>query len=85
MRLMAFHPPWTIAREPCSPFRAKKLWAGCRSRRSSFVVRARRPVRPSWIKGDKPMRVMVLVKATKDSEAGIMPSTELLEAMGKFN
>jgi hypothetical protein len=28
---------------------------------------------------------MVLVKATKDSEAGIMPSTELLEAMGKFN
>lgn len=28
---------------------------------------------------------MVLVKATKDSEAGIMPSTELLEAMGKYN
>lgn len=31
------------------------------------------------------MRVMVLVKATKDSEAGIMPSSELLEAMGKYN
>ena len=31
------------------------------------------------------MRVMVLVKATKDSEAGIMPSTELIEAMGRFN
>ncbi len=31
------------------------------------------------------MRVMILVKATKDSEAGMMPSTELLEAMGKFN
>jgi hypothetical protein len=31
------------------------------------------------------MRVMVLVKATKDSEAGIMPTTELLEAMGKYN
>ena len=31
------------------------------------------------------MRVMVLVKATTDSEAGTMPSTELLEAMGKFN
>jgi hypothetical protein len=28
---------------------------------------------------------MVLVKSTKDSEAGIMPSTELLEAMGKYN
>jgi hypothetical protein len=31
------------------------------------------------------MRVMVLVKATNDSEAGVMPSTELLEAMGKYN
>lgn len=31
------------------------------------------------------MRVMVLVKATSDSETGMMPSTELLEAMGKFN
>jgi hypothetical protein len=31
------------------------------------------------------MRVMVLVKATKDSEVGAMPSTELLAAMGKFN
>jgi len=31
------------------------------------------------------MRVMVIVKATKDSEAGLMPSTELLEAMGKYN
>jgi hypothetical protein len=31
------------------------------------------------------MRVMVMVKATKDSEAGTMPSTELLEAMGKYN
>ena len=31
------------------------------------------------------MKVMVMVKATADSEAGVMPSTELLEAMGKFN
>ena len=31
------------------------------------------------------MRVMVLVKATGDSEAGAMPSTEVLEAMGKYN
>src|SRR5687768_152116 len=36
-------------------------------------------------RGDRTMRVMVLVKATNDSEAGIMPSTELLEAMGKYN
>ncbi|SRR5579871_842191 len=31
------------------------------------------------------MKVMVLVKATKDSEAGVMPSAELLTAMGHFN
>jgi hypothetical protein len=31
------------------------------------------------------MRVMIFVKATDASEAGIMPSTELIEAMGKFN
>ena len=31
------------------------------------------------------MRVMVLVKATVDSEAGAMPSAELLEAMGAYN
>jgi hypothetical protein len=31
------------------------------------------------------MRVMVMVKATKESEAGEMPGTELLAAMGSFN
>lgn len=31
------------------------------------------------------MRFMVLVPADKNSEAGVMPSTELFEAMGKFN
>lgn len=31
------------------------------------------------------MRVMVLVKATEQSEAGQMPSTGLLEAMGRYN
>ena len=31
------------------------------------------------------MRVMVIVKANKDSEAGILPSRELLGEMGKFN
>lgn len=31
------------------------------------------------------MRVMVLVKASKDSEAGKMPGPELLTEMGKFN
>ena len=31
------------------------------------------------------MRFMVIVKASKDSEAGVMPGMELLTAMGKFN
>jgi hypothetical protein len=31
------------------------------------------------------MRFMVIVKATKDSEAGVMPSKELLRDMGNFN
>ena len=31
------------------------------------------------------MRVMVIIKANADSEAGIMPSEQLLNAMGKFN
>ncbi|MEQ8296783.1 MAG: YciI family protein [Nitratireductor sp.] len=31
------------------------------------------------------MRVMVLVKASAESEAGVMPDTELLNEMGRFN
>ena len=31
------------------------------------------------------MRCMVMVKASQDSEAGILPKKELFEAMGKFN
>ena len=31
------------------------------------------------------MRVMVLVKATEDSEQGMLPTTEMFEAMGRFN
>ena len=31
------------------------------------------------------MRVMMIVKASKESEAGVMPSEELLAAMGKYN
>jgi len=31
------------------------------------------------------MRFMVIVKATKDSEAGILPTEELFTAMGKYN
>jgi hypothetical protein len=31
------------------------------------------------------MRIMVIVKATKNSETGVLPSAEMLNAMGKFN
>ncbi len=31
------------------------------------------------------MRVIVFVKANKDSEAGVLPDTNLFEAMGKYN
>jgi hypothetical protein len=31
------------------------------------------------------MRVIVFVKATSESEAGVMPSSEMLEAMGRYN
>src|SRR5690348_11634340 len=37
------------------------------------------------MQGDKKMRFMVMVKASKDSEAGVMPSEKLLTEMGKFN
>jgi len=41
-------------------------------------------MRPSSNK-EKTMRVMVVVKATKNSEAGVMPSEKLLTEMGKYN
>ena len=31
------------------------------------------------------MRVMVLVKATEDSEKGVFPTTEMFETMGRYN
>jgi hypothetical protein len=36
-------------------------------------------------KGDTTMRVIVIIKADKDSEAGVMPSEQLLTEMGNFN
>src|ERR1700751_1223067 len=47
--------------------------------RSEAWLRTRRP------RGDKSMRFMMIVKATKESEAGAMPSEKLLAAMGKYN
>src|SRR5512143_2880149 len=62
----------------------EKSGAGCRFRARSFDV----PLKPAtcrrWTRRSM-MRVMVMVKATADSEAGVMPSKELLAAMGAFN
>jgi hypothetical protein len=35
--------------------------------------------------GEQKMRFIVMVKATKNSEAGVLPTPELLAAMGKYN
>jgi hypothetical protein len=46
----------------------------------------RSPARlPTLLEGDTKMRFMVMVKASRDSEAGVMPSETLLAEMGKFN
>jgi hypothetical protein len=36
-------------------------------------------------KGEITMRFMILVKANKDSEAGVLPDKKILTEMGKFN
>jgi hypothetical protein len=53
---------------------------------ATLVRRLNRPylIDPHAIE-DRTMKFMVIVKANADSEAGNLPSTELLEAMGKYN
>jgi hypothetical protein len=46
---------------------------------------ARRSTTPWRNERRQPMRVMVFVKASKESEAGQMPSQKILAEMGKFN
>src|SRR2546426_6712358 len=41
--------------------------------------------RENYSESEKAMRFIVLVKASKDSEAGVLPSQEMLVEMGKFN
>jgi hypothetical protein len=43
-----------------------------------------KPMRPAQARRQA-MRVMVLVKATDDSEKGFLPTPEAMEAMGRFN
>jgi hypothetical protein len=69
---------------PCRGGR-KKISRACRSRASSFVMKGMGPDRPAIQPEENDMKVMVIVKATAESEAGILPSTELMEAMGRYN
>src|SRR5690606_34362372 len=71
---------------------ARSIWAHVvrpvNDHESSASVEARDSSRlpfPALFFGDIPVKVMVLVKATADSEAGIMPSEQLLREMGEFN
>src|SRR6266702_7323416 len=82
---------------PSSKFRAspKFNFPACRFRSLPFVIqvesRIGRPGTPGSRHqqtnplGDRTMRFMMIVKANKDSEAGKMPSEELLAAMAEYN
>ena len=65
--------------------------SGCASRRSGPPPACRSARRPFVAVGRTPttreatMRFMVIVKANEDSEAGVMPSEELLTEMGRYN
>src|SRR5688500_2768858 len=55
----------------------KKKPAGCRSRAPSHDAPCESEAHP--------MRFMILIKSSADTEAGVLPSEELLAAMAKYN
>ncbi len=55
----------------------------CRSTLPSFDVQV--GINSEFLKETLTMRFMVIVKATKESEAGVLPDTKMLTEMGKFN
>jgi hypothetical protein len=78
----------------------KKYAVCCRSRHSPFDVSVELEFSRAYLSssetqiesdptrketGEKTMKVMVLVKASKESEAGILPTKELFAEMGKYN
>src|SRR5690606_12443665 len=80
-----------LSRHPST--RTRKDERSCRSGGASFVVKVngRREGPVAVLRGRPPtkrnrtMRVMVIVKATKNSEAGVLPDEKLLRDMGAFN
>src|SRR5439155_8309511 len=77
------HSGFTDSTEYC----AKIIFDPCRNRPSPFDHRVRTGDLSflTTTRQETTMRFMVMVKATKDSEAGRLPSAELLNEMGKFN
>jgi hypothetical protein len=80
---------WTQPFAPCASTVEKNLQddVGFRKPRSSFRYQADE-VGSNPAQRRQAMRVMVLVKATEDSEKGFLPTTETMqamEAMGRFN
>jgi hypothetical protein len=63
----------------------QKNESACRSAPRPFVDPVEARLEPSPQPTETTMRVMVIVKATKNSEAGLMPSEDLLTQMGKYN
>src|SRR5437016_5983641 len=62
----------------------RRRWAGIREA-GGRTRSVRKPGSTPKPEGDTTMRFMVIVKASKESEAGVMPSEQLLTEMGKFN
>ncbi len=85
--LGAQHPSGARApAEPATRSAAKKAPPACRTVQASLVVQVE-PGRtgPNPREGETTMRFMVMIKANKDSEAGVMPSEQMLTEMGKYN
>src|SRR5271156_4050880 len=89
---------WSIGRRACSkqspgcsltsnfrPDGKQAYFAPGRLSKSGSAVRSWAGTMLSSRSKEVDMRVMVLVKATKDSEAGVLPTMEMLTAMGRFN
>jgi hypothetical protein len=65
-----------------NPQERKSAWK-CRTELVLFVVSANVQSSPTW--KEQAMKVMVMVKATRNSEAGVLPTEKLLAEMGNFN
>jgi len=76
---MPFERPERVGKQPGFPI--SEFFAVT----SNFTLLARRTDRMRHNAKERVMRFAILVKASKESEAGVLPSSELLAEMGKFN